>query len=332
MINQSGRSLIQVRNLVKYFPISAGFPRRVRDWVRAVDDVSFDIASGQTLGLVGESGSGKTTLGRSLLHLIEPTSGSVRFDNVELSELSRRELRALRRDMQYIFQDPTSSLDPTMPIGEIILEGPKIHGIGTEVERQTLLVELLSRVGLNHAYAGQLPHSFSGGQRQRIGIARALALNPRFIIADEPVTALDPSLQAQMLNLLNELQDEFGLTYLVIAHDLTVVEHVSNQVAVMYRGKIVELGNTSGIFNNPLHPYTQLLLASGAKPAKRTKSILEEPSPLTQLHAGCCFHPRCPECLDEICPMQEPPLIDAEVDHWVACWLHPGEDQDSSVE
>jgi peptide/nickel transport system ATP-binding protein/oligopeptide transport system ATP-binding protein len=318
--------MLVVRRLVKHFPITSGLTRRLRDTVRAVDNISFDIVQGETLGLVGESGSGKTTLGRCLLRLIEPSSGSIRMDGVEITELSKRELRALRKKMQYIFQDATSSLDPTMSIGEIILEGPNIHGIGTMHQRRQLLHELLVKIGLNPNQADQYPGSFSGGQRQRIGIARALALNPQFIIADEPVTALDPSIQAQVLNLLHELQADYGLTYLFIAHDLTVVEHVSDRVAVMYCGKLVEIAPTDQLFGRPLHPYTQLLLSAADRVTHRVGEHGIAGEYETGIPQGCRFHPRCLECMQDVCPSQDPPLIEIEPEHWVACWLYPAED------
>lgn len=319
------KPLLEVGQLVKHFPVVAGLTRQVRSVVRAVDKVSFDIMAGETLGLVGESGSGKTTLGRCLVRLIEPDRGSIRLDGLEITGLSRHELRVMRLKMQYIFQDAASSLDPTMTIGQIILEGPNIHRIGTKQERMQLLDELLLKIGLNPAQADQYPRGLSGGQRQRVGIARALALKPRFIIADEPVTALDPSLQAKMLNLLHELQADYGLTYLFIAHDLTVVEHVSDRVAVMYRGKLVEIAATQRLFGLPLHPYTQLLLSAAARSPERVGEVIDGEGAKSVDPTGCRFHPRCPECMEDVCPVQEPPLIEIEPGHQVACWLHPGE-------
>src|SRR3990170_8626911 len=255
-------NLVEVANLVKYFPVRRGVLQRVRDWVQAVDDVSFAIRRGETLGLVGESGCGKTTVGRAILRLIEPTSGSVQFDGVDLLRLNGSALRAVRRSAQIVFQDPYSSLDPRKPIAESIAEGLNIHGIGTPKERFQIVLDLLRKVGLEDYHARRYPHEFSGGQRQRIGIARALAVGPKFIVADEPVSALDVSIQAQVLNLLKDLQKDFNLTYLFIAHNMGVVEHISDRVAVMYLGKIVEIAPSRELFANPMHPYTQALMAA----------------------------------------------------------------------
>ncbi|HEB64095.1 MAG TPA: ATP-binding cassette domain-containing protein, partial [Chloroflexi bacterium] len=296
------KELIQVKNLVKYFPVRGGLLQRVKAWVQAVDDVSFFIREGETLGLVGESGCGKTTVGRTMLRLLEPTGGSVFFDGVDVASLRGRELKALRRDMQIIFQDPYASLDPRIPIGESIAEGLKIHKIGTAKERFETVIEMLRKVGLEDYHARRYPHEFSGGQRQRIGIARALALRPRFIVADEPVSALDVSIQAQVLNILKDLQKEFGLTYLFIAHNLSVVEHISDRVAVMYLGKMVEMAPRDELFRNPLHPYTQALMSAIPIPdptIQRERIILEGdvPSPLNP-PSGCRFHPRCPVAME----------------------------------
>lgn len=315
--------LLQVNNLVKYFPVKGGLLQRVVAWVQAVDDVSFTVREGETVGLVGESGCGKTTVGRSILRLIEPTSGSILFDGVEIMKLRGKELKDMRRNMQIIFQDPYSSLDPRMPIGESVAEGLKIHNVGTPKERFEIVIEMLRKVGLEDYHARRYPHEFSGGQRQRIGIARALALRPKFIIADEPVSALDVSIQSQVLNILKELQREFGLTYLFIAHNLSVVEHISNRVAVMYLGKMVEFAERGELFRNPLHPYTQALMSAIPIPnpnLKRERIILpgDVPSPLNP-PKGCRFHPRCPVAFDH-CSVEEPPFREVSPDHWVACW------------
>ena len=320
------KDLVVVENLVKYFPVRGGILQRVQAWVQAVDDVSFTIREGETLGLVGESGCGKTTVGRTMLKLIEPTSGSVRLDGTDLFGLPPKELKEKRRHMQIIFQDPFSSLDPRKAIGESVAEGLSIHGIGTPQERREKMLDILHKVGLEDYHAKRYPHEFSGGQRQRIGIARALALNPRFIVADEPVSALDVSIQAQVLNLLRDLQSEMGLTYLFIAHNMSVVEHISDRVAVMYLGKIVEIAPTAELFRNPLHPYTRALLSAVPVPDpkhKRERIILtgDVPSPLNP-PSGCRFHPRCPDFMQEICPLREPSLVEHGPGHWVSCWLH----------
>ncbi len=323
----NGRNdLVVVENLVKYFPVRAGVFQRIQGWVQAVDDVSFTIKEGETLGLVGESGCGKTTVGQAILRLVEPTSGSVRFAGADVAALSPSELKALRRSMQIVFQDPYSSLDPRKTIGESVAEGLKIHRVGSAKEQHARVLELLQRVGLEDYHSKRYPHEFSGGQRQRIGIARALALNPRFIVADEPISALDVSIQAQVLNLLRDLQQDLGLTYLFIAHNMSVVEHISDRVAVMYLGKLVEIAPTRELFSNPLHPYTQALLSAVpvANPRhKRDRIILtgDVPSPLNP-PAGCRFHPRCPQVMNDICPLREPTLIEHSPGHWVSCWLY----------
>lgn len=316
--------LVEVKNLVKYFPVRAGLLQRVVAHVQAVDNVSFAVRKGETLGLVGESGCGKTTVGRSMLRLIEPTSGEVSFDGRNMLELRGNELKAIRRDMQIIFQDPYASLDPRVPIGESIMEGLHIHKIGTPKERFEIMIETLKKVGLEDYHARRYPHEFSGGQRQRIGIARALALRPKFIICDEPVSALDVSIQSQVLNILKDLQKEFGLTYLFIAHNLSVVEHISDRVSVMYLGKMVELTGRDELFKNPLHPYTRALMSAIPIPdphLKRERVILkgDVPSPLNP-PSGCRFHPRCP-IAEEICSQQEPEFREVGPDHWVACWM-----------
>jgi len=317
------RDLVQVKNLVKYFPVRGGLVQRVVAWVQAVDDVSFTVRRGETVGLVGESGCGKTTVGRTMLRLIEPTSGQVFFDGVEVFKLGGNELKAMRRDMQIIFQDPYASLDPRSPIGESVAEGLKIHNIGDSRQRYDTVIEMLRKVGLEPYHARRYPHEFSGGQRQRIGIARALALRPKFIVADEPVSALDVSIQSQVLNILKDLQAEFGLTYLFIAHNLSVVEHISDRVSVMYLGKLVEMAYRDELFRNPLHPYTQALMSAIPIPdptLKRERIILQGdvPSPLNP-PSGCRFHPRCPVAFGH-CAVQGPPLKEVSPDHWVACW------------
>lgn len=315
--------LIQVQNLTKYFPVRGGLLQRVVAWVQAVDDVSFNVRKGETLGLVGESGCGKTTVGRTMLRLTEPTAGKVLFKGTNVFDLHGRDLKRIRRNMQIIFQDPYASLDPRMPIGESIAEGLKIHKIGSPKERFDHVIESLRKVGLEDYHARRYPHEFSGGQRQRIGIARALALQPDFIVCDEPVSALDVSIQSQVLNILNDLQREFGLTYLFIAHNLSVVEHISHRVAVMYLGKIVEVTSREELFRNPLHPYTQALMSAIpiADPyIKRERIILpgDVPSPLNP-PSGCRFHPRCPVAMEH-CSLEEPPLIEVSENHLVACW------------
>jgi peptide/nickel transport system ATP-binding protein len=316
--------LVEVLNLVKYFPVRAGLMQRVVNWVKAVDDVSFFVRKGETLGLVGESGCGKTTVGRTMIRLVEPTGGSVRFDNKDVFALKPKDMKIVRRDMQIIFQDPYASLDPRVPIGESVMEGLHIHHIGSKKERVDIMLETLKKVGLEDYHARRYPHEFSGGQRQRIGIARALALRPRFIICDEPVSALDVSIQSQVLNILRDLQAEFGLTYLFIAHNLSVVEHVSDRVAVMYLGKMVELATREELYRTPLHPYTIALMSAIPVPnprLKRERTILkgDVPSPLNP-PKGCRFHPRCPVAM-EICSQEEPQFKELLPDHWVACWV-----------
>jgi peptide/nickel transport system ATP-binding protein len=322
--NQKGETLVEVNDLVKYFPVRAGLLQRVVNQLKAVDGVSFVVKKGETLGLVGESGCGKTTVGRTMLRLIEPTSGVIKFDDKDVLSLKPRDLKVVRRDMQIIFQDPYASLDPRVPIGESVMEGLHIHQIGTHKERVDIMRETLQKVGLEDYHARRYPHEFSGGQRQRIGIARALALRPKFIICDEPVSALDVSIQSQVLNILKDLQAEFGLTYLFIAHNLSVVEHVSDRVAVMYLGKIVELTTREELFRNALHPYTQALMSAIPVPnprLRRQRIILkgDVPSPLNP-PKGCRFHPRCPVAIEK-CSHEEPPLLEVSPEHWVACWL-----------
>lgn len=318
------KDLIQVEGLVKHFPVRAGLLQRVTKWVQAVDQVSFKIQEGETLGLVGESGCGKTTVGRTLLRLIEPTAGTVSFDGRNILELGERELKDIRREMQIIFQDPYASLDPRVPVGESLMEGLNIHAIGTRQERFEIMLDVMQKVGLEPYHARRYPHEFSGGQRQRIGIARALTLLPKFIVCDEPVSALDVSIQSQILNILKELQKEYGLTYLFIAHNLSVIEHISDRVAVMYLGKIVEHTSRDELFRNPLHPYTQALISAIPIPdphLKRQRTILkgDVPSSLNP-PKGCRFHTRCPIAVEQ-CSQEEPPFLQLTIDHWVACWL-----------
>jgi oligopeptide/dipeptide ABC transporter ATP-binding protein len=322
--NDDRSNLLVVKDLVKYFPVRGGIFQRAIAQVQAVDNVSFSVRKGETLGLVGESGCGKTTIGRSILRLIEPTSGSVFFDEVDVLKLRGQDLKNMRRNMQIIFQDPFASLDPRMPIGEAIIEGLHIHNIGKPKDRWEVAITMLKKVGLEEYHARRYPHEFSGGQRQRIGIARALALRPKFIVCDEPVSALDVSIQSQVLNILKDLQEEFGLTYLFIAHNLGVVEHISDRVAVMYLGKMVELTGREEIYNKPLHPYTQALFSSIPipNPKKKPDRIIlkgDVPSPLNP-PKGCRFHPRCPVAIER-CSVEEPVFREANPDHMVACWL-----------
>ncbi len=316
--------LLQVNNLKKYYPVRSGLLQRVSAWVKAVDDVSFHIYEGESFGVVGESGCGKTTAGRTILRLLDHTDGSVVFEDDNVFNYSDSEMKQMRKDMQIIFQDPYSSLDPRMPIGESIAEGLKVHTNMTRQERYDVVYEMLARVGMRADHAVRYPHEFSGGQRQRIGIARALALKPKFIVCDEPVSALDVSIQASVLNLLKELQDEFGLTYLFIAHNLSVVEHFCDRVGVMYLGKMVEMASRDDLFGNPLHPYTQALMSAIPIPdpsVKRKRVILEGdvPSPLNP-PSGCRFHTRCPLAYDR-CSQEAPPFRDHGEGHFTACWL-----------
>jgi len=328
-----GRSrevLLDVRDLVMYFPLTRGIilQRRV-GWVQAVDHISFQVYKGETLGLVGESGCGKSTTGRAILQLYKPTAGEVLFKGIDLTKLSPGEMRKMRRHLQMIFQDPYASLNPRMTVGSIISEPMQIHNLVPKNQRNERVQELLETVGLNPYFANRYPHEFSGGQRQRIGIARALAADPEFIVADEPVSALDVSIQAQIINLLEELQEQFHLTYLFIAHDLSVVRHISDRVAVMYLGKIVELADRNSLYDDPLHPYTKALLSAVPIPdpvveKKRERIILtgDVPSPINP-PSGCRFHTRCPYAM-EVCSKLEPRFVDQGGGHYVACHLYPG--------
>jgi oligopeptide transport system ATP-binding protein len=322
----NNNDLLVVENLKTHFPVKKGLFRKTVGHVKAVDGVSFSIKKGQTLGLVGESGCGKTTTGRTLLRLIPQTDGKVQFDGQDVFAQSPRQMRELRRHMQIIFQDPYGSLNPRMTIGHIIGEALTVHKIAKGKERVDRVKQLLEKVGLSPSYYNRYPHEFSGGQRQRVGIARALALNPSLIICDEPVSALDVSIQSQIVNLLQDLQDEFQLTYLFIAHDLAVVEHISDFVAVMYLGKIVEYATSEQLYKNPKHPYTQSLMAAIPQPdptRKRTHMPLagEVPSP-SNPPSGCPFHPRCPKAIDR-CKVDLPPLEPKEnnPNHIAACWV-----------
>lgn len=314
-------ALLEIKNLVKHFPISGGFFGRKTGDVKAVDGVSLSVEDGETLGLVGESGCGKSTLGRCLLRLIEPTSGDIIFENKNITEMNFDNMREMRRKMQIIFQDPYASLNPRMRVGEIIGEGLQIHGIADGAELKDRVMALLAKVGLREEQYGRYPHEFSGGQRQRIGVARALALNAKFIVADEAVSALDVSIQAQILNLLQDLQEEYDLTYFFISHDLRVVEHVSDRVAVMYLGKIVEIAPADQIYTDGQHPYTRALLSAAPvpDPTRKAERIVlqgDVPSPINP-PSGCSFHPRC-AFAQKICSEEEPPLV-MDGDHGAAC-------------
>jgi oligopeptide transport system ATP-binding protein len=320
--------LVRVENLTKHFPITRGIiVQRQIGAVQAVDNVSFDIREGETLGLVGESGCGKSTTGRTILQLYRPTSGKVYYQDQDLTTLKGEDLRRMRRFMQIIFQDPYASLNPRLTVGDIIGEPLEVHRVEkSKKKRQERVQELLRLVGLNPYFINRYPHEFSGGQRQRIGVARALALQPKFIVCDEPISALDVSIQAQVVNLLEELQDEFGLTYLFIAHDLSMVRHISDRTAVMYLGKIVELAEREELYSHPLHPYTQALLSAVPVPdpvveRTRQRTILtgDVPSPVNP-PSGCNFHPRCP-LAQQVCQEVEPEWREVSPSHWVACHL-----------
>ncbi len=326
--NGSGeRPLLEVRHVKKYFPIRAGVLQREVAYVHAVDDVSFAVKPGETLGLVGESGCGKSTLGRTIVRLLQPTAGEIIFDGTPIQKLGTRRLRPLRREMQMVFQDPYASLNPRKRVGTIISDPMRIHDLGSRSEQKRRVNEILETVGLSPEHYNRFPHEFSGGQRQRIGIARSLALRPKLIVADEPVSALDVSIQSQMLNLLDDLQTEFNLTYIFIAHDLGVVRHVSDRIVVMYLGKIVELAPADELYVRPIMPYTEALLSAVPIPdpdlsAKRERIVLEGdvPSPINP-PSGCRFHPRC-RYATEVCTQIEPPLVDYGNGHLAACH-HP---------
>ncbi len=324
-VNAKGDVILEVSHLKKYFPIKGGFFNRVVGNVKAVDDVSFQIKKGTTMGLVGESGCGKSTTGRTLLRLLPKTDGEIFFEGQNVSELSREELRQLRTKMQIIFQDPYSSLSPRLPVGEIIGEAVREHNLVPKDKYDDYVTEIMLKCGLQEFHKDRYPHEFSGGQRQRICIARAIAMNPDFIVCDEPVSALDVSIQAQIINLLKDLQEQFGLTYLFISHDLSVVEHISDNVGVMYLGSMVETGETEALFKNPLHPYTKALFSAIPIPdpdVKANRTILEGsiPSPANP-PSGCKFHTRCSECM-EICKEVAPETKEVESGHFVCCHLY----------
>jgi oligopeptide/dipeptide ABC transporter ATP-binding protein len=328
-VTDNNGQLLQVRDLVKHFPLEGS-----DDVVRAVDGVSFSIFRGETLGLVGESGCGKSTVGRCLLRLIEPTSGKVLFEGRDVLTLGKTDLRELRREMQIVFQDPYASLNPRMRVGDIVGEPLVIHKIGTKKDRKDRVANLLTRVGLDPTYSNRYPHEFSGGQRQRIGVARTLALHPKLIVADEPVSALDVSVQAQVVNLLQDLQAEFGLTYLFISHGLAVVEHISTRVAVMYLGRIVEIANAVDLYAQPLHPYSQALLSAipVPDPHRKGKRVVlqgDVPTPINP-PSGCRFRTRCPLAINE-CAHIDPELREISAGHWAACIRVPGWDSANSL-
>lgn len=314
--------LLDVRNLKTYYPVVGGVLRRRTGWVKAVDDVSFAIKRGETLGLVGESGCGKTTVGRSIIRLLKPIGGEVMFEGRDILKLPSDQMKKARKDLQIIFQDPYGSLNPRMPVGDIIGEGLMVHGMKNRKEREKVVQEFLSVVGLRKEYVRRYPHEFSGGQRQRIGIARALALRPKLVVGDEPVSALDVSIQSQVLNLLKDLQREFGLTYLFIAHDLSVVEYISDRVAVMYLGKMVELASVEELYANPRMPYTQALLSAipTTDPSVKKQRIVlqgDVPSPINP-PSGCPFRTRC-WLAQDVCAEKTPPLREVSPNHWAAC-------------
>ncbi len=322
---ENGNSeLVRVENLRKHFSVRGGMLQGKKTLVKAVDDISFHIKKGETLGLVGESGCGKTTTGRVILRLTEPTSGAVFFENRNIMGLNNREMKETRRDMQIIFQNPFSSLNPRMTVGVTIKESLRINKIGDAKDHDGIVIEMMEKVGLRDFHASRYPHEFSGGQLQRIGIARALVVQPKFLVCDEPVSALDVSVQSQVLNILKDLQEEFGLTYLFIAHNLAVVEHISDRVAVMYLGKIAEVAPEDELYRNPLHPYTQALLSAIPIPdpsLKRQRILLKGDVPSAQnIPSGCRFHQRCSIAVEQ-CKVESPPLVEKAYKHKVACWL-----------
>jgi oligopeptide/dipeptide ABC transporter ATP-binding protein len=328
MARVQAQELLRVENLKKHFPIRKGVLGRTVGYVYAVDGVSFGMQAGKTLGLVGESGCGKSTMGRCLLRLYEPTSGRIFFDGQDITRMGHSELIRLRTQMQMIFQDPYSSLNPRLRVSEIVGEALRVHHLVPRRDWANRVEELLKNVGLQADHMARYPHEFSGGQRQRIGIARALAMQPKLIVADEPVSALDVSIQAQVINLLESLKDRFGFSYLIIAHDLSVVEHVSDRIAVMYLGKLVEVASDKQLYLNPKHPYTEALLAAvpvaapGGRQRRSQRKLLkgDVPSPI-QPPSGCRFHTRCPRMM-EICTLKEPPTIQVEPGHWVHCFFY----------
>ncbi|MFP8890563.1 ABC transporter ATP-binding protein [Natrialbaceae archaeon A-CW2] len=328
----SKQALLEVKNLKKYYPITGGILNRTTGYVKAVDDVSFSIDGGETLGLVGESGCGKSTLGRTLVRLYDPTSGTIRFDGEDLSDVSKESMRELRRHIQIIFQDPASSLNPRMNVRKIITEPMNFLTDWSEERKKERLKELIKEVGLTEEHLSRAPHEFSGGQQQRIAIARALSVNPTFVVADEPTSALDVSVQADILNLMKRLQKKYDLTYLFISHDLSVVRHISDRIAVMYLGKMAEIAPTEKLFDSPKHPYTKALLSSvpRASPEKMEERIVLEgsvPSP-EDPPVGCRYHTRCQEYIGDVCESEQPPTIDIESDHTCACYHY--EDTDAS--
>lgn len=319
-------SLLEVKDLKKYYPVKEGFLGRNQQFLKAVDGVNFSIKKGETFGLVGESGCGKSTVGRSIIRLHDVTSGNIYFDGTDIASLKEKDLKKYRRRMQAVFQDPYASLNPTMNVFELISEPMKIHGSVSVGERKEFILDLLERVGLKEDHLYRYPHEFSGGQRQRVSIARALSVRPDFILCDEPISALDVSVQAQVVNMLEDIQQETGVTYLFIAHDLSMVRHISNRIGVMYLGNMAEIGQSNDLYNNPLHPYTQALLSAIPEPdtskVKRERIILkgEVPSPLDS-PSGCKFRTRCPHAMS-ICAEALPPMIEVEKGHQVACYLY----------
>jgi oligopeptide transport system ATP-binding protein len=317
--------ILTIKNLKKYYDVNKSIFSRTNEYVHAVDDVSFSVKKGYTLGIVGESGCGKTTVGKSIVKLLDPTAGQIIYKKQDISQYSRKQMKPLRKELQIIFQDPFSSLNPRFTVRNIVGAFLDVHRIGTKTDRDKNIAQVLDKVGINPDYMNRYPHEFSGGQRQRIGIARALTANPQLIVADEPVSALDVSVQAQVINLLQDLKKELNLTYIMISHDLAVINQMADEVMVMYLGKIVEKSNVDHLLDQPLHPYTQALLSAIPIPdpdQKRDQVILQGdvPSPIHP-PSGCCFHPRCPHCMDRCC-YEKPELINVGKNHLVACFLH----------